>query len=193
MVDLKLQSGEHILISLRKHPLIVIGQLIPFALLDYLPYLIPKFTTYIQSMNPSTVVPYLTGLTFGTPWFDFVVGIYWLFVWMGAFTIFTNYFLDQWIVTNERIININQIDFWNREISSLFLSRIQNVETEIDGFFHTLFGFGTVSVESAGAEVGRMRMNGLARPNHVRDLILHEIAKFHETKPSTSVLTKIGL
>ena len=180
MVDLKLQPGEHVLISLRKHPLIAVGQLIPFLILDYLPYLIPQFVTYIEHMNNGTVlVPYLAGLTFGNPWFDFIVGIYWLFVWMGAFGVFTNYFLDQWIVTNERIIDINQVDFWNREISSLFLSRIQNVETEIDGFFHTLFGFGTVSVESAGAEVGRVKMAGLARPNHVRDLILHEIAKFH--------------
>lgn len=179
MVDLKLQAGEHILVSLRKHPLIVVGQLIPFAILDYLPYLVPKFAEYVQSMNPNTAIPYLSGITFGNPWFDFIVGIYWLFVWMGAFGVFTNYFLDQWIVTNERIIDINQIDFWNREISSLFLSRIQNVETEIDGFFHTLFGFGTVSVESAGAEIGRVKMRGLARPNYVRDLILKEIAKFH--------------
>lgn len=189
MVDLKLQPNEHVLISLRKHPLILVGELIPFAILDYLPYLLPTFARYIQSMNPDVAIPYLSGLMFGNPWFDFVVGIYWLFVWMGAFGVFTNYFLDQWVVTNERIIDINQIDFWNREISSLFLNRIQNVETEIDGFFHTLFGFGTVSVESAGAEVGRVKMQGLARPNHVRDLILHEIAKFHEVRPAA----KIGL
>lgn len=181
MVDLKLQPGEHVLISLRKHPLIVVGQLIPFAILDYLPYFIPRFGEFVQSSNPGSAVSYLEMFSFGNPWVSFVVGVYWLFVWMGAFGVFTNYFLDQWIVTNERIIDINQVDFWNREISSLFLSRIQNVETEIDGFFHTLFGFGTVSVESAGAEVGRVRMAGLARPNHVRDLILREIAKFHGT------------
>lgn len=179
MVDLKLQPGERVLISIRKHPLIVVGQLIPFAILDYLPYLLPSFAAHIQSMNPDTPMLFLSGLSFGNPWFDFIVGIYWLFVWMGAFGVFTNYFLDQWIVTNERIIDINQVGFWNREISSLFLSRIQNVETEIDGFFHTLFGFGTVSVESAGAEVGRFQMKGLSKPNYVRDFILKEIAKFH--------------
>jgi uncharacterized membrane protein YdbT with pleckstrin-like domain len=188
MVDLQLHPHEHVLISLRKHPLICVGQLIPFIILDYIPHLIPKLGIFLQSYSPGTPIPYLESLMFGNPWFDFVVGIYWLFVWMGAFGVFTNYYLDQWIVTNERIIDINQKDFWNREISSLFLSRIQNVETEVQGFFNTIFGFGTVSVESAGAEVNRVRMNGLARPNHVRDLILGELAKIQRKEaPKTGL------
>lgn len=190
MVDLKLQPGEHVLVSLRKHPLILIGQLIPFAILDYLPYLLPKFGAFFDGINPPGSISYAALLSFGNPWVAFFVGIYWLFVWMGAFGTFINYFLDQWVVTNERIIDINQKDFWDREISSLFLSRVQNVDTDIDGFFHTLFGFGTVSVESAGAEIGKVRMTGLSRPNYVRDLILKEIAKFHDSRTATP---KIGL
>lgn len=165
--------------SLRKHPLILVGQLIPYAILDYLPYLLPKIGVFLQSINPAAQYNYAALFSFGNPWTDFIVGVYWLFVWMGAFGVFVDYFLDQWIVTNERIININQKSFWRRDISSLFLSRIQNVETKIEGFFYTIFGFGTVSVESAGAEVGRVEMHGLSHPNTVRDLILREIAKFH--------------
>ncbi len=186
MVDLQLHAGEHILASLRKHPLIVVGQLLPFAVLDYIPYLLPKIGLFLESINPASSISYTTLFSFGNPWVDFIVGVYWIFVWMGAFGVFTNYFLDQWIVTNERIIFINQKSFWDREISSLFLNRVQNVETDIEGFFHTMFGFGTVSVESAGAEIGRVKMAGLSRPNHVRDLILKEVAKYHE-KPAVHV------
>lgn len=177
-----MNSGEHVVMSLRKHPLILVGQLIPFILLDYVPYALPKLGAYLDGMGANPAISYETMLSFGNPWVDFVVGIYWLFVWMGAFSIFTNHFLDQWVVTNERIIDINQKDFWSREVSSLFLDRVQNVETEVNGFFHTLFNFGTVSVETAGAEVGRVRMTGLPHPRHVRDVILEEARKYHQSK-----------
>jgi len=183
MVDLKLQAGEHVLESLRKHPLIVVGQLIPFIVLDYIPYLLPNIGAFLESINPASAFSYVELFSFDNPWVAFIIGVYWLFVWMGAFGVFTNYFLDQWIVTNERIIIINQKSFWDREVGSLFLNRVQNVETDIEGFFSTILGFGTVSVESAGAEIGRVKMNGLSRPNHVRDLILKEVAKFHEKPP----------
>ncbi|MGB4076807.1 MAG: PH domain-containing protein, partial [Minisyncoccia bacterium] len=165
--------------SLRKHPLVLVGRLIPFLILDYVPYLLPKLGAYLDSINTNPLIDYGALFSFGNPWVDFIVGIFWLFVWMGAFGVFTNHFLDQWIVTNERIIDIDQKDFWRREVSSTFLSHVQNVETEVHGFFHTLFGFGTVSVETAGAEVGRLRMTGLPGPSHVRDMILKEVAKHH--------------
>ena len=184
MTDLKLHSGEHIILSLRKHPLIAFGQLIPFIVLDYLPYLLPKAAAFAEASAPAITFSPAAYLSFGNPWFDFIVGIYWLFVWMGAFGVFTNYFLDQWIVTNERIIDINQKTFWYRDVSSLFLDRVQNVETETGGFFGTLFGFGTVSIESAGAEIGKVRMAGLSHPNTVRDTILKEVGKLHKQAPA---------
>lgn len=189
MVDLQLQPGEHILMSLRKHPLILVGQLIPFAILDYLPYLLPKIGVFLASLTTAPKFDYLALFSFGNPWTDFIVGVYWLFVWMGAFGVFIDYFLDQWIVTDRRIIDIDQRSFWARDIITLYFSNVEDVETKIHGFFYTLFGFGTVSVESAGAEVGRMQMTGLSHPNEVRDLILREMAKYHPKPPAP----KIGL
>lgn len=176
-----MQSGEHVVLSLRKHPLILLGMLLPFIVLDYLPYLLPKVGAFLDSTAAGDTLPFSPGalLSFGNPWFDFIVGIYWLFVWMGMFGVFTDYFLDQWIVTNERVIDINQKSFWRREVTSLFLDRVQNVESSVGGVFHTLFGFGTVTVESAGAEQHKIRMPGLPGPGHVRDVILQEVAKRH--------------
>lgn len=177
MLEFKMHPGEHVILSLRKHPLILVGKLIPFIILDYLPYLLPKLGGYLDAIGGNPAFSYVSLFSFGSPWFDFAVGVYWLFVWMGAFSVFTNHFLDQWVVTNERIIDIDQKDFWSREVSSLFLERVQNVETDVQGFFHTLFGFGTLTVESAGAEIGKVRMRGLPSPGHVRDVILQEVAK----------------
>jgi hypothetical protein len=183
MTDLTLHPGERILVSLRKHPLIAVGTLLPYAILDYLPYLLPKFGAWLTLQNPTSTFNYMAAFSFANPWIDFIVGIYWLFVWMGAFSTFTNYFLDEWIVTNERVIDVNQKSFWSREVSSLFLDRVQDVDVDITGFFQTLFGFGTVTVESAGAEPGIVHMTGLARPTYVRNLILEEVGKLHKQIP----------
>lgn len=181
MDAVQLHPGEHVVLKLRKHILILIGSLVPFAVLDYLPYLLPGLGQFLERNNPEAVIDFAQMLSFDNPWMSFIVGIYWLFVWMGAFGVFTNHYLDTWIVTSERIIDVNQQSFWNREVASLFLHRVQNVETDVHGFFHTLFGFGTVSVESAGAELNRIKMTGLAHPEHVRDTILREMAR-HEAE-----------
>lgn len=176
--------GEHVVINVRKHPLILVGRLVPIAILDYLPYLLPGVGAYLMTMSPESVIDFALLFSFENPWFQFIVGIYWLFLWMAAFGVFTNHYLDQWVVTNERIIEIDQKGFWNRSVSSLFLNRVQNVETDLEGFFNTIFGFGTVSVESAGAEVNRIKMHGLGNPEHVRDVILREHAKMDDARAS---------
>ncbi len=185
MLETTLHSGEHVILTVRKHPLILVGNLVPFAILDYLPYLLPELGRFLDTASASGLVGWSELFSFSNPWVAFIVGAYWLFVWMGAFGVFINHFLDQWIITNERIIDINQQDFWSREVSSMLLIRVQNIETDISGFFHTLFGFGTVSVETGGAEVGRVKMGGLANPKLIRDRILEEVAKVQKESAKT--------
>lgn len=177
ILETTLHPGESVIMTIRRHPLILVGKLIPFLILDYLPYLLPKVGILLDQVGTTNVIGWTELFAFSNPWVSFTVGVYWLFVWMGAFGVFVNHYLDQWILTSERIIDINQRDFWSRDVSSMLLSRVQNVETNISGFFHTLFGFGTVSVETGGAEVNRVRMTGLEHPREIRDRILQEVAR----------------
>ncbi len=178
MDSVQLHAGERVILNIGKHPLVLVGNLIPFAILDYLPYLLPALGRYLQAANPGAAVDYIANFSFDNPWVRFLVGIYWLFVWMGSFGVLTDYYLDKWIVTNERVIDINQKGFWSRRVDSLFLHRVQNVETQVSGFFGTLFGFGRVSVESAGAELNRLCMRGL-----------REVARSEQERP----VARIGL
>lgn len=177
LIEAQLQTDEHIILTIQKHPLILIGKLIPYILLDYLPYLLPKLGSFLMSASPDSPIAWDVVLSFANPWVAFIVGVYWLFVWMGMFGTFINHFLDRWIVTNERIIDIDQKDFWSRNVSSILLVRVQDVESDVSGFFHTLFGFGRVTIESAGADKNKICMRGLSRPQYVRDLILREAAR----------------
>jgi uncharacterized membrane protein YdbT with pleckstrin-like domain len=179
MAEYTLEPGEEMLRSVRKHPLIIIGRLIPFALLAWLPSLIPVALGFIAA-HAGTILPITTLLDPSNPWFRFVLGIYWLFVWMGAFGAYTDYYLDQFIVTTHRIIRIEQIGFWDREVSTLHMNRVQDVMTDVHGLFAELFGYGMLSIETAGDDPTRFRMDGVRNARAVRDLIMREVTERQE-------------
>ena len=182
--EFDLHQGEHIIMTVRKHPLIIIGALIPFAVLDYLPYLLPNLGQFLEAVGSAQAVAWADIFSFDNPWTRFIVGVYWLFVWMGAFGTFTDYYLDQLIITNERIVDINQKGFWNREVASIMLTRIQDVETNVHGLFGTLFHYGTITIESAGAESQKVHMHGVGTPTHIRDLVMKEAQRVRKEELS---------
>ena len=59
-------------------------------------------------------------------------------------------FLNAWVLTNRRITTIKQRRFFNREVSSLLLPRIQDVTTNVTGVLPSLLGIGDIKVQSAG-------------------------------------------
>lgn len=191
MAEFEPEPGEQIIASVRKHPLIAVGNLLPFAILAYLPTLLPELAALIDTANPA--LPFADFLTAENPWTRFVIGMYWLFAWMGAFAAFTDYYLDHWTITNHRIMSVDQQGFFDRKVSSLHLNRIQDVMTEIEGLFGELFGYGTLSVETAGDDRTRFRMTGVANATHVRDLIMREVTKRQENLAKFSTASSSGI
>lgn len=187
MAEFNYESGEHLIVAVRKHPLIFIGNLIPFAILAALPTLLPELISFVQSSG-SPAGTWLDALSLNNPWMRFIVGIYWLFVWMGAFSTFTDFYLDQWVVTNHRVIRIDQSGFFDRQVGTVHLNRVQDVQSDVRGLFGELFGFGTLSVETAGDDAGRFRIRGIANVRSLRDLIMKEVTERQErmAKISTS-------
>jgi hypothetical protein len=106
-----------------------------------------------------------------------------LFIWNLFFILWIDFYLDAWIVTNERIINISQKGFFNRDISELKLTKIQDVTSEIVGVIPTLLGYGNIYVQTA-AEVERFKFVQIPNPNEVKNMIvqLQEKELRHEEK-----------
>jgi len=63
---------------------------------------------------------------------------------------FVDYYLDVYIITDERIVDIKQIGFFRRVIAELHLREVQDVSARVKGFFPTLFHFGDVFIQTAG-------------------------------------------
>ena len=58
-------------------------------------------------------------------------------------------FPQLWVLTNMRITTIKQRRFFNREVASLLLPRIQDVTTDVAGILPSLLGIGDIKVQSA--------------------------------------------
>ncbi|MEX2054431.1 MAG: PH domain-containing protein [Candidatus Colwellbacteria bacterium] len=91
--------------------------------------------------------------------------------WSVFFIVWTNYYLDVWIVTNIRIVDIEQFSLFSREVSEFRLDRVQDVTVEVRGMVPTLLGFGTVQVQTAGMS-REFFIYDVENPYQVKDRII---------------------
>ena len=84
---------------------------------------------------------------------------------------FIDYYLDIGIITNFRIIDIEQQGLFNRSISEQNLIRVQDVTAKSRGIFQTFLDYGNVFIETAG-EAPNFEFHAIAKPNHVAESIL---------------------
>jgi len=79
-----------------------------------------------------------------------VSGILVLMAWLYLYVRFIDYYLDVWILTSERIVQIKQRSLFNRQITELDLSTVQDVQSKVKGVISTFLGYGTIFVQTAG-------------------------------------------
>ena len=60
--------------------------------------------------------------------------------------------MDKWIITDRRIIDIEQRGLFSREVSAISFRNLEDITVDTAGFFATILRYGTLAVQSAGAE-----------------------------------------
>lgn len=167
------QEGEKIILLLRRHPIIIFFKILLWATAAILPlifyYLLGEILA--KMFSPELFTPLLV----------LFAGIFYLYIWLFMFFSFVDYYLDVWIVTNERIINIEMKGLFSRTASEQKLYRVQDVTSEIKGFFATVFNFGTVYIQTAG-EQQRFIFKQIPQPDLVTrkiNALVEENKKFH--------------
>ncbi|MHB1769648.1 MAG: PH domain-containing protein [Minisyncoccota bacterium] len=176
MKEFELEPGEHVVKQVRKHWFLFLAELLPFALLAVIPFALPSFLRLAPPLAHDAAL-----FTVQTPLMRAALGIWLLVSWTGAWSAFTRYFLNAWVLTNERIVDIKQRGYFSREVSSVLLNRVQDVTTDVRGVLPSLLNIGDINVQSAGA-VDKFHMRGIPRPEQMRDLIL----KYVSTNPSST-------
>jgi membrane protein YdbS with pleckstrin-like domain len=101
----------------------------------------------------------------------FLISIYafWLLIcWIIGFIYWTNFYLDIWIITNKRLIDIEQHSLFKREVSILELNKIQDITSEVKGILATLLNYGNINVQTAGSDKNFF-ISDIEKPNEVRE------------------------
>lgn len=178
MNEFPLDVGERVTRTVRTHWFVLLVSLIPYLLLAWLPLFVPPFLATLTASEPVTSGVFAS-LTDTNPWFRLFLGLWWLCIWIAAFNAFTQFYLNHWVITTTRIVRIRQRGFFNRDVSSFLLVKVQDVSTSVDGIFADLLGYGSVRVETAGDASRHFSMDGIADPTGMRDLIMSEIAALH--------------
>jgi ABC-type multidrug transport system fused ATPase/permease subunit len=97
--------------------------------------------------------------------------IYTMFLALSLFLIFVVYYLNVQIITNIRIVDIDQVGLFSHRISELHIDKIEDVTSEVDGILGTLFNYGNVFIQTAAA-VDQFEFSNIPNPAAVEKLIL---------------------
>lgn len=112
--------------------------------------------------------------------FVFLETTFALVIWIYAFLIWIDYYFDIWIITSERVINIEQKGLFMREVSELKFAKIQDVTAEVGGFFPTILNYGDVHVQTAGEEE-RFFFRQVPDPYGTKNIIM-DLQKRHDAE-----------
>ncbi len=153
------QEDEEVIFVIRRHPLYISIKIILITVIALTP--IALWMYYAQLVNARGLTPAaLLGVV-----------LWAALLWQAAFYALTMYTLDVWIVSNKRIILSSQIGFFNRTISELHLSRIQDISVSTNGVIQTFLHFGDLEVQTAGSEE-HFNFLQIPHPERVKDEIM---------------------
>lgn len=172
------QPNEQVVLLLRRHHVVFVLETFYIVLLFVLPIAIgllvwnsfPHIFSDIQNSSPFFVFLVV------------MISMYYFSVWLLWYYFFIDYYLDVWIVTSARIINIEQTGFFHRVISEQKLFRVQDVTSEVIGIIPTFLNYGTVYIQTAG-EKQRFTFKQVPFPYKVREKIIHLIEQYKHSHP----------
>lgn len=103
--------------------------------------------------------------------FFFMENTFLLFLWVYLFLIWIDVYFDVWIITDERIVNIEQKGLFVRHISELRFSQVQDVTSEVEGIIPSILDYGEVFVQTAGEQT-RFIFRNVPNPIGIKDLVM---------------------
>ena len=109
----------------------------------------------------------------------FFENIMMLAFWIFSFMIWIDYYFDVWIITSQRIVNVEQKGLFTRKVSELRYEKIQDVTTEVSGFIPTIINYGDVQIQTAGEDEEFM-FRTVSDPYKIKSIIV-ELQRKNET------------
>lgn len=158
----KIKDKEIIIKIIHRHWFSILKQFIPILLLTFLLFAIFNFLpSYFSVLQERTLAKFVA----------FGESLFFIFIWIFVFFTWVDCYFDIWIITSEKIINIEQKGLFIRSLSELKFERIQDVTVEVKGFLPTILNYGDVFIQTAG-ETERFIFRQIPNPYKIKDLIM---------------------
>ena len=156
------EKDEKVILVLRRHWIIlarhllvvIFNFLIPIIAFSLLFYFLPNIEEFV--FYPIIIL---------------FVSLYYLFSWLIFLIKWVEYYYDVWIVTDRRLIDVEQKSLFNRVVSELRLNKIQDVTVEVKGIIPSIFRFGNIYVQTAAA-IQRFSFEQISHPQKIKNIIL---------------------
>lgn len=167
-----MQPGEQVLCDVKRHPIGIIGSYVGaflgIALIVVLAaLLVPKLAEqYTGTAN-------VQAIGYG------VAAILGIFIIVALFISTVVYWQNRWVVTSDSITQISQRSLFGRQVSQLSMNNLEDVTVDQHGIFPTMFGYGTLKVETAG-ERSKFFFTYCPKPNDVARQILEARERFEQ-------------
>lgn len=160
--------GETILLLLRAHPITNLSWIFISIFIFFVPFVVFKIaplTGFNIALFPPTYQ--LAGIILN-----------YLLVLIIVFEGFLNWYFNVTLITNEKIIDMDFEHLLYKAVDLAPLPKIEETDSVTAGMLGTLFNFGNVKVQTAGATVA-IEMHNIPNPAAVADMILDLIGKSH--------------
>lgn len=149
-------ENEKIFLIKRRHNFVLFAEIFPFTLVFILGIIgiISLYLYYDAELinNYLSNIPLIEDLRIDYYYFFlFIISLFLLIIWQFIFIIFAHFYLDCWIITDERTIHTELRSLFSRFYSSVSHNRIQDVTVDIHGIFSTIFKYGDLKIQTAGA------------------------------------------
>jgi len=124
----------------------------------------------IMAVAPLFITLFLS-FDFVPPGFRFIGILAWYLV-IFAYTLenFLNWFFNVYIVTDERIIDIDLLNLIYKEVSDANIDKIQDVTYKMGGVVRTMFNYGDVLVQTA-SEVPNFEFLAVPAPDKIAKIL----------------------
>lgn len=149
------EPKEKVVLLLRKHPITNLGWMFVATLMVFAPALLGYFP--ILEFLPEN--------------FKFVAMLFWYLI-ATAYVLesFLTWFFNVYIVTDERVIDIDFHNIIYREITDANIDRIQDTTTKMGSVIRTIFNYGDVLIQTA-SEIPQIRFEAVPRPDDIAKIL----------------------
>lgn len=158
------REGEEVLAVIHKHTIVYVKIMLVFFVVIILPAILFLYFWFLAYPLQDF---YQRGMIVGI-----FACLYFLYGFLFACIRWIDEEFDVFIITTDRLIDVTQITFLKRSVTSTPLEQIQDTTGTVSGFLPTVLHYGDLTVQTAAGEASDFFIDRIADPNAAARKIL---------------------